>query len=200
MIAKTLTIFGLCSIALADLVKTPVSHEKRTEHTGCYKYFKHHQGSVPGGTNVATMTPAFVLKTKDSLNIAGPATKKSDPGACSKYYDSQTDLGVCLWNGLARDGITPLDRSGWLSGEKTSNCRKMVTVTTNGKTLDLPVVDGCAFQADGHADGCTDIWFTVAAFNELATDAEKTSGHIAHVEWMWKSNYKKGGSLRNAPV
>ncbi|KEI40465.1 uncharacterized protein L969DRAFT_85629 [Mixia osmundae IAM 14324] len=107
----------------------------------------------------------------------------SNPGIC-KYYNSSTELGVCLWSGSDPSGnIIP--QSGWLNGAKRSNCGKMVEVKANGKTIHAKLVDGCGLEATTPAKGCSIAWLTIAAFNALASPTETEGNGIASIEWKF---------------
>ncbi|KAH9824144.1 secreted protein [Melampsora americana] len=108
----------------------------------------------------------------------------SGDGACGPY-DSEKQLGVCLWTGDAKSKDPT--KSGWISVDQRGNCGKTVFVqrANNPDTLIFAkVVDGCSFNIADHHTGCAQIFLTKKAFEAMKpTPEELQQGAITNLVW-----------------
>jgi len=196
-----------------------------TTHTTCYNYFLKKDGCVfsaaaanqrcpaPAKDHSAPMK-AFDVKTtphtkraehntlvrrydttKPSFAIAG------GDGICGTY-DTNEQLGVCLWSGAEQKNPT-VDTAGWLNGPKNSNCGKRVYIQRKGDPKSVkyvPVLDGCYFNDVSPEVGCFEVAVTIKLFNEFnPTEEEKKTGLLSG-GFTWDFDNLNGQSPQQAPV
>ncbi|EHS63013.1 hypothetical protein PGT21_018361 [Puccinia graminis f. sp. tritici] len=176
-----------------------------TLHTRCYDYFLAKDGCVfsAGEESQRCAAPkkrpsqpvkAFAMNPEVSKakrsQIPGLERRYDDTqpsfyvsggnGTCG-HYDTNTQLGVCLWNGAEQDNPTA-ETAGWLNGDQTANCGKQVYIQRKGhpETVQyVNVLDGCYFEAKTPEPGCFEIGITLALFNKLnPTSQEQQDGYI----------------------
>ncbi|MBW0510092.1 hypothetical protein O181_049807 [Austropuccinia psidii MF-1] len=135
-----------------------------------------------------------------SLHTIHSVMNNASSQICPKAYNTDMDLGVCLWSGPG-NGSDVL-QAGWLNGAKSSNCAKTVYVQRPGagaSPIYARVVDGCGFNAKTTDIGCFQIGLTKAVFKALnATSEELSSGVITNLTWSFAN--EDGKSSRNGPV
>ncbi|KAG0148764.1 hypothetical protein CROQUDRAFT_714297 [Cronartium quercuum f. sp. fusiforme G11] len=101
-------------------------------------------------------------------------------------YDSNQELGVCLWSGIDGDSKDP-GKTGWLGKTLTGNCGKTLFVQRAGQPETMifaKVVDSCAFPITDHGIGCAQIFLTKKAFDLMKpTQEELQNGAITNLVW-----------------
>ncbi|KNZ48053.1 uncharacterized protein VP01_593g2 [Puccinia sorghi] len=105
-------------------------------------------------------------------------------GICGNY-NTDTELGVCLWSGIDETGKDP-SKSGWLSGAATTNCKREVEVwraATPEKKITAKVLDGCGLNAKAFKVGCENLFLT----KKLLTALDPTAnGELCDLKWSFK--------------
>lgn len=138
--------------------------------------------TAPGKTSAGTVPPPSV--TPVTTPVSSGSSKTID-GICGPY-NTETDLGVCLWSGSDTEG-KDISKSGWLSSAITTNCGKEVAVLKAGlsKPVVLKVIDGCNFATPKPEVGCSQIFLTKKAFKALGPTAkEEADGFFTdHLVW-----------------
>ncbi|PLW50254.1 hypothetical protein PCANC_05627 [Puccinia coronata f. sp. avenae] len=197
-----------------------------TDHSGCYSYFMKKDGCVwsaadpnercpqplkHGQTNPAqqfVINPGVAKskRSEDSLERRYDTTRPSFPvaggnGICG-FYNSTTELGVCLWSGPEQNNPTA-DTSGWLNGLKPDNCRKGVYVQRKNNPHSVqyvPVLDGCSFDTKEYDPGCYDIALTIQLFERFNPTADERRDGLLYGGLTWDFDSINGTHPQNAPI
>ncbi|PLW50253.1 hypothetical protein PCANC_05628 [Puccinia coronata f. sp. avenae] len=195
-------------------------------HSGCYNYFMKKDGCVysaadprercPQPRKHAQTNPAqkFVMnpgaakgkRSKDSLERRYDTTRPSfavggGKGICG-FYNSTTELGVCLWSGPEQNNPTA-DTSGWINGLKSDNCRKGVYVQRKNDPHSVqyvPVLDGCGFDNKAYDPGCFDIALTIKLFERFNPTADERRDGLLYGGLTWDFDNINGTHPQNAPI
>ncbi|MBW0483720.1 hypothetical protein O181_023435 [Austropuccinia psidii MF-1] len=194
-------------------------------HTVCYNFFQDKDGCVwsSAGSNrcrpkQTSEAQTFELPTELANKLLSAQNKQlkrrynsypgtggfvlaSGTGACNKYYDTNSQDGVCLWTGPSRSGGDP-KTAGWLNGADNRNCGKQVYITRPGMSpIYVPIVDGCSFNQFSLEDrktACFGIAFTKKTFNRLRPSADEIRRQrLTSVTWDFDNEH--GNHPENAP-
>ncbi|KAI8457397.1 hypothetical protein BY996DRAFT_6913445 [Phakopsora pachyrhizi] len=130
-------------------------------------------GALPGSINVG------------SGSLLDPVNGGTGDGICGKY-NSDTELGVCLWSGEDTTGQDPA-KSGWLNSALTDNCKKLVAVYRSEaqQPIVAKVLDGCDFRTTKASFGCSQIYLTKKAFMALNPSKEDLNNGFFRDSLMW---------------
>ncbi|EGF98092.1 uncharacterized protein MELLADRAFT_96159 [Melampsora larici-populina 98AG31] len=133
---------------------------------------------LPGGS----VSPPTGSVTTPPVTSGSSSTTE---GICGTY-NTETDLGVCLWSGSDTDG-KDISKSGWVSSAITTNCGREVAVLRTGltKPVVLKVIDGCNFATTTADVGCSQIYLTKMAFKALNPTAEENSSGFFKDALVW---------------
>jgi len=140
-------------------------------------------------TTSAEVTDGNSFAVKKGNNLVFKTTAPSEAvaggdGICGNY-NTDTELGVCLWSGLDETGKDP-SKSGWLSGSATTNCKREVEVwraAAPDKKITAKVLDGCGLNAKAFKVGCENLFLTKKL---LAALDPKATGEISDLNWSFK--------------
>ncbi|OAV94548.1 hypothetical protein PTTG_09007 [Puccinia triticina 1-1 BBBD Race 1] len=197
-----------------------------TTHTMCYNYFLKKDGCVfsaaasdqrcpappkehtspvqafdmPSQSNLAKRSENRRLErrydtTRPSFAVAG------GEGICG-FYNSTTDLGVCLWSGPEQNNPT-VETAGWLNGLKTSNCGKRVYIQRKGQPETVQfvkVLDGCSFGTKELDPGCFDIALTIELFNRFKPTPQEQKDGLIYGGLTWDFDNLENTHTQQAPV
>jgi len=197
-----------------------------TQHTSCFNYFYKKDGCVYSSADNRTRCPAppknhtapipaFSLVSQDNkkpkkspphLVRRYDATVPSFPvgggnGTCG-FYNSTTEIGVCLWSGAEQVNPTAAT-AGWLDGPKTSNCHKRVYIQRTGYPGTVQyakVLDGCGFNTVKLDVGCFQIGVTIALFNKFNPSPDEQKHQLLFGGLTWDFDNLNGISTQQAPV
>lgn len=106
-------------------------------------------------------------------------------GNCG-FYNTTTDIGVCLWSGSDPTGNSTTG-NGWLNQATTDNCNKQIYIQRQGQpdtVIYAPVIDSCGFNTVDPAFGCFQIFVTKALYDLFKpTQDELNSGSLHNLTW-----------------
>ncbi|KNZ45954.1 hypothetical protein VP01_767g5 [Puccinia sorghi] len=199
-----------------------------TEHSTCFNYFMKKDGCVLSSADSSTRCKAPAkdhpapVKAFSLGSQKNPNQKKSPPssqlirrydakksafpigsgdGICG-FYNSTSELGVCLWSGAEQNEPT-VKTAGWLNGLKTSNCGKRIHIQRTGKpetVQHVQVLDGCGFNTVKLDEGCFQIGVTVALFNKFKPSADEQASQLLFGGLTWDFDNLDGKSTQQGPV
>ncbi|KNZ52496.1 hypothetical protein VP01_3554g2 [Puccinia sorghi] len=166
------------------------------DHTGPMKTFDLQSPTQP--PKVKRAEKASLVRrydtTKPSFAVAG------GDGICGNY-DTNTQLGVCLWSGAEQKNPT-VETAGWLNGPQTSNCGKRIYIQRKGDPSSVqfaPVLDGCSFNETLPANGCFDIAVTIQLFNKFKPTPQEQKDGVLYGGLTWDFDDLYGKDLAQAP-
>ncbi|KAH9821218.1 hypothetical protein DFH28DRAFT_583272 [Melampsora americana] len=120
----------------------------------------------------------------------GAPDASSSQDAICKPYDSETEIGICLWSGLDQTG-NDRKQSGWISASAAENCGKEIIFARTGSTA-KPIVgkllDGCQLEATTLSAGCSQVFLTKKAFLALNPTAEEIASETLNGTLTWDFN------------
>ncbi|KAA1133104.1 hypothetical protein PGTUg99_014497 [Puccinia graminis f. sp. tritici] len=214
------------STAVAILFALSISAVSATLHTRCYDYFMKKDGCVhsaaaadqrctapkkehPQPVTAFNMNPGVHMAKRSETpdlerryNTNQPSFYVAGGNGTCRVYDTNTDLGVCIWNGAEQNNPTA-ETAGWLNGDKKSNCGKQIYIQRKGRPETVQyvkVLDGCYFNAQTPDVGCFEIGVTLALFNKFnPTEKEKQDGKL-YEGMTWDFNDLDGDKTANSPV
>ncbi|KAH9817803.1 hypothetical protein DFH28DRAFT_1123726 [Melampsora americana] len=106
-------------------------------------------------------------------------------GNCG-FYNTTSDLGVCIWSGSDTTGNSTTN-NGWLNTATTDNCNKQIYIQRQGQPNTVqyvPVIDSCNFNTVDPALGCFQVFVTRALYDSFnPTQEELNSGSLYNLTW-----------------
>jgi len=217
---KAVTITSVLAIALPAVMATT--------HTTCFNYFMKKDGCVFSAAaanrrcpapqkvqstpmkafSLSSQTKALKVKRSEETTLARrydtykPSFAVGGGTGICGFYDTNTELGVCLWSGAEQNNPT-VETAGWLNGLKTSNCRKRIYIQRKGDPSSVkfvPVLDGCSFNEKSLLPGCFDIAVTVKLFNAFNPTADEVKSGTLLGGFTWDFDNLNGQSPQQGPV
>ncbi|KAG0147054.1 hypothetical protein CROQUDRAFT_715233 [Cronartium quercuum f. sp. fusiforme G11] len=192
-LAKDKCVFG----STEHPCKEPKSHTKKACSSGAV--FKH---SVKHIMHTPVSSPASPSQLKRRYNTTGRTDYvDGGEGTCGNY-NTDSQVGVCIWNGLTSGGEP--EKAGWLNPGFTKNCGKEVYIQRQGLPHTVkyaPILDSCNFDnTTDPAYGCFQIYVTAALFDMFKpTKHELDTGALYNLTWDF-NNLPGSGKPQNAPV
>ncbi|PLW07052.1 hypothetical protein PCASD_10615 [Puccinia coronata f. sp. avenae] len=209
--------------ALFLLLALFIAAAKATVHTTCWNYFMNKDGCVFSSADSKTRCnatakphPAPVSQfglvsqqpKKDGKRLARryDTTEPTFPVAGGKgncgFYDTNKELGVCLWSGAEQQHPT-VETAGWLNVNKTSNCGKRVYIQRTGKPETVQyakVLDGCSFNTVRLDVGCFQVGLTIKLFNLFNPTKKEQGDQLLYGGLSWDFDNLNGTSTQQGPV
>lgn len=139
--------------------------------------------TTPSTTYVAPTTEETTSYSEPSSTSSAAAATSSSSSSGGDFSGDATyytpGLGACGWESSSTDLIAALNADQFHSFGSMSNgnpaCGKSATITRNGKTVTVKIVDLCPECAYGSLD------LSPSAFDEIADEAE---GRV-EITWSW---------------
>ncbi|EGF99406.1 uncharacterized protein MELLADRAFT_94651 [Melampsora larici-populina 98AG31] len=146
-------------------------------------------GIPPSDAPISKPPTGGVSDASSSRDGVADGSRSSNPKIC-KPYDSETEIGLCLWSGVDQTG-KDRKQSGWISASAVENCGKEIIFTRTGSTTQ-PIVgkllDGCQLEATTPSAGCSQVWLTKKAFMALNPSAEEIASETLNGTLTWDFN------------
>lgn len=195
-----------------------------TEHTVCYNYFLKKDGCVHSAADDSVRCkapPKPCPVPVPPFSLAPQHVKRSEPhrlqrrydttepsfpvaggnGICG-FYNSTTELGVCLWSGAEQNNPTP-ETAGWLDGPMTANCGKKVYIQRTGKPETVQyarILDGCSFNTKAPEVGCFQIGLSLQLFEKFNPTEQERADQLIYDGLTWDFDSLNNQDPQQGPV